>query len=107
MNEIKNTAKLVKKALINHPEARNSDNYLYYVICHDLLAEIGLNIDKISLSQSLLYRKEYNLPPFETVRRTRQKVQEHHPELCGTDEVEEARSYNEDAFREYAKGAAI
>ena len=34
MNEIKNTSKLVKKALINHPEARNSDNYLYYVICH-------------------------------------------------------------------------
>lgn len=107
MNEIKNTAKLVKKALINHPEARNSDNYLYYIICHDLLAEMGLNIDKLSLTKALLYRKEYNLPNFETCRRTRQKIQAECPELCGTDEVEEARSYNEDAFREYAKGAAI
>ena len=107
MNEIKHTSKLVKKALINHPQARNSDNYLYYVICHDLLAEIGLNIDKLSLTNALLNRKVYGLPNFETVRRTRQKIQAECPELCGTDEVEEARSYNEDAFREYAKGAAI
>jgi hypothetical protein len=107
MNEIKHTSKLVKKALINHPQARNSDNYLYYVICKQRLDAIGINIDRISLSQALLYRKEYNLPPFESVRRTRQKVQEHHPELCGTDEVEEARSYNEEIVRDYARGSAI
>lgn len=107
MHEIKNTAKLVKKALINHPQARNSDNYLYYVICHDLLAEIGLNIDKLSLSNALLNRKVYGLPNFETVRRTRQKIQADCPELCGSDEVEEVRSYNEDAFRDYARVSAI
>lgn len=107
MNEIKNTSKLVKKALINHPEARNSDNYLYYVICHELLADIGINIDSISLSQALLYRKEYNLPHFETVRRTRQKLQAECPELCGNDEVEEVRAYKEEMFRDYSRGAAI
>lgn len=107
MNEIKNTAKLVKKALTNHQQARNSDNYLYYVICHDLLAEIGLNIDKLSLTNALLNRKVYGLPNFETVRRTRQKVQEHNPELCGTDEVEEARSYLEEEYRDYARESAI
>ena len=107
MNEIKNTAKLVKKALINHPEARNSDNYLYYIICHDLLAEMGLNIDKLSLTNALLHRKVYNLPNFETCRRTRQKIQADCPELAGSDEVEEARAELETEFREYAKGAAI
>lgn len=107
MNEIKHTSKLVKKALINHPQARNSDNYLYYVICHDLLAEIGLNIDKLSLTNALLHRKVYGLPPFETVRRSRQKIQEECPELCGTDEVEEARSYNEEIVRDYARGSAV
>lgn len=107
MYEIKSVSKLVKETLINHPDARNSDNYLYYVICHDILAKIGLNIDKLSLTNALLNRKVFGLPPFETVRRTRQKLQEHHPELCGTDEVEEARSYNEDAFREYSRGSAV
>ncbi len=107
MNEIKNTAKLVKKALINHPEARNSDNYLYYIICHDLLAEIGLNIDKLSLTNALLNRKVYGLPNFETCRRTRQKIQAECPELAGSEEVEAVRAELETDFREYAKGAAI
>ena len=107
MQEIKNTAKLVKKALINHPETRNSDNYLYYVICHDLLAEIGLNIDRLSLSNALLNRKVYGLPPFETCRRARQKIQAEFPELAGTDEVEATRAYKEEMFRDYSRGAAI
>lgn len=107
MNELKNTSKLVKKALINHPEARNSDNYLYYVICHDLLAEIGLNIDKLSLTNALLHRKVYNLPNFETVRRSRQKIQSECPELAGTDEVEEVRAYMEEEYRDFARGSAI
>lgn len=107
MNDLKNVTKLVKNTLINHPKTRNSDNYLYYVICKQRLDSIGINIDKISLSQALLYRKEYNLPPFESVRRTRQKVQEHHPELCGTDEVEEARAYMEEEYQDYARGSAV
>jgi hypothetical protein len=107
MNEIKSVAKSVKNILTTHPNTRNSDSYLYYVICKQRLDAIGINIDKISLSQSLLYRKGYNLPPFETVRRTRQKLQEHHPELRGTDEVEEARTYLEEEYRDYARGSAV
>ncbi len=107
MDELKNTTKLVKKALINHPEARNNDNYLYYVICHDLLENIGLNIDKLSLSSALLHRKEYGLPPFETVRRTRQIIQNKCPELAGTDEAEAVRKDKEKTYREYAREGAI
>lgn len=104
MNEIQSTSKLVKEALINHPDTRNSDNYLYYVICRDLLAKIGLNIDSISLSNALLNRKIYNLPPFETVRRTRQKAQEKCPELAALFEVEAKRAELEEKYREFARG---
>ena len=107
MNDLRSVAKLVEKALINHPEARNCDNYLYYVVCHELLEKIGLNIDRVSFSSALLNRKAYGLPPFETVRRTRQKIQEHHPELRGSDVVEETRAYMEDVYRDYARGSAI
>ena len=107
MNEIKATSKLVKKTLISHPDARNSDNYLYYVICKGQLEKQGLDINKISFSKALLNRKIYKLPPFETCRRSRQKIQKECPELAGTDEVEEVRSYNEEIVREFSKGAAI
>lgn len=37
-------------------------------------------------------------------RRTRQKLQQHHPELCGCDEVEAYRVVNEERFKNYARG---
>ena len=39
MNEIYNVAKLVREALENYPKARNSDNFLYYIICKEQLAK--------------------------------------------------------------------
>ena len=104
MNEIQSTSKLVKETLINDPATRNSDNYLYYVICRDLLAKIGINIDNISLPQALLCRKSLFLPPFETVRRTRQKAQEKCPELAALPEVEAKRAELEEEYREFARG---
>lgn len=48
--------------------------------------------------------KEYNMPAFETVRRTRQKIQHDNPELSGCDDVEAKRMVNEEMFRDYARG---
>ena len=103
MNEIKNTADLVKQVLMMNQKARNSDNYLYYVICKAKLAERGIDIDRISFKDGLLQRNEFGLPNFETVRRTRQKVQQCFPELSGTDETEAMRVIQEEAFRAYAR----
>lgn len=103
MDEIRNTAKLVKEALEKYPQARNSDSYLYYVICRDKLSAMGLDIDRVSLSNGLLYRDSYSLPPFETVRRTRQKLQSQYPELASDPEVECARLENQKEFLEYAR----
>lgn len=103
MNEIKNTADLVKQVLMMNQKARNSDNYLYYVICKAKLAERGIDIDRISFRDGLLQRNEFGLPNFETVRRTRQKVQQCFPELSGTDETEAMRVIQEEAFRAYAR----
>lgn len=50
--------------------------------------------------------REYNnlFPPFESVRRTRQKVQEKYPDLAASEEVEAGRELNETAYREFARG---
>ena len=49
-------------------------------------------------------RKVFGLPAFESVRRTRQKLQAAHPELAGDSNVEAQRMLNEGVFKEYARG---
>lgn len=107
MNDIRNTSDLVKEALINNPKTRNSDNYLYYIICKAKLAGSGIDINKISFQDGLLHRNDYGLPNFETVRRTRQKVQQCFPELAGNAEVEAMRVIQEEAFRDYARKVIV
>ena len=104
LNELNNTTAMVKSVLIAHPQARNSDNYLYYTICKDIGKRHGIDVDKMSMPTFLLHLKEYGFPGFETVRRTRQKIQADCPELAGDDYVEAQRMLNEEAFREFARG---
>lgn len=104
MNEIYNVAKLVREALENYPQARNSDNFLYYIICKDQLAKKGFAIEDINLSDGLLHRQVFGLPNYETVRRTRQKIQEKCHWLASVPEVEAARIENEKEVRDFVRG---
>ena len=104
MDRLKVTAFRVKKILEDNPKARNSDSFLYYLVCKEYLAEKGVDIDKIGFSDGLLKRKELNIPKFETVRRARQKVQQHHPELAANENIEAARELNEEHYRQFARG---
>ncbi len=74
--EIKSTHNLVLEILKQSPKARNSDNYLYYAVLASLGKRNGINIEKISVPHFLLHMKDFGVfPCFETVRRTRQKLQ--------------------------------
>lgn len=97
--ELKTTTKLVKEILESYPLARNSDDYLYVMVCRFINGN-GINL---SFKDVMLNRSKFNYPAFESVRRTRQKVQADHPELCGTSTVEGQRRLNEEVFKEYAK----
>ena len=98
--ELKTTTNIVKHILEHDPAARSNDDYLYYVVCSTI------NGDSVyqPFWKVILNRKEYNLPAFESVRRSRQKMQEKHPELAGDSTVEAYRVMNEEVFREYARG---
>lgn len=102
--ELKNTTELVKNILERCPEARNSDNVLYLKVCEKIGNERGINLATISVPHFFLHLKSYNLPQFETVRRTRQKIQATYPELAGDSKVEAQRMLNEESFRAYARG---
>jgi hypothetical protein len=103
MHEIKNISKLVKDILIKYPDTRNSDTVLYLKVCETLNLSAMTKPFCVVLSSL----KTLSLPPFETVRRSRQKIQRKCPELAGTDEVEEARAELEEIVRDWAKGDVI
>ena len=99
-SELKNTKKLVKKVLTEDKQTRNSDMLLYVKVCERINPE--------SLNEPFWYvlsnLKEFGLPNMETVRRTRQKIQEEMPFLCGNSQVEGQRLLNEQVFRDFARG---
>lgn len=97
--ELKTTTILVRDILEKHPEARNSDDVLYYLVCSRINPEA---LEK-PFWAVFVNRKAFNFPAFETVRRTRQKMQQCFPELAGSYAVEVGRIENEEAFRKYAR----
>ena len=98
--ELKTTQDIVKDILERDEQARNSDDYLYCMVCR--------SIDDISVHlpfwKVLLNRKDFHYPAFESVRRSRQKMQQKFPELAGDSDVEAQRMLNEEVFNNFAKG---
>jgi hypothetical protein len=103
MNNIKRTSDLVKQILTEDETARNNDMFLYLKVC-ERLNPATLTMPFFVVISSL---KAHNLPNFETVRRTRQKIQADFPELASNERVGMLRTKKEAEFREYAKGAVI
>lgn len=101
LNELKKTTDLVKKLLIQFPELRNDDDLLYRNVCKEIYPAVMTQF----FGAVLRNRRIYGLPSFETVRRTRQKVQATYPELKGTKRVREGRKAKETEYREYARGS--
>lgn len=102
--ELRTTTELVKQVLETQPKARNSDKFLYYWVCFIFGKRNGLDIHDMSMPWFFLHLSEYGFPAFETVRRTRQKLQATYPELAGDNNVEGQRKLNEEVFRDYARG---
>lgn len=76
---MKDITKIVEKVLREHKEARDSDSklicWVYSITNPDIL---GLSFSKVMWNSSY-----FDLPSFETIRRTRQKIQHDFPELRG------------------------
>lgn len=102
--ELKTTTALVKTILQEDKQARNSDSFLYFKVLKKLGSEKAVDIDSIPITLFLLKMADWGFPPFESVRRARQKLQAEFPELSGSREVKEYREENEAAFRAYARG---
>lgn len=101
--ELYTTTELVRELLTNEPQTRNSDNLLYLRVLQTVGQEKGIDVNNMSVARFFHCLNNYGFPAFETVRRTRQKLQEHNPELAGNSDVEAQRTLNQEVFRDYAR----
>ena len=104
LNSIKET---VKEILERDPRTRNSDSFLYLKVLEEASAKDKRVIRDMTVEHFLLNREEYGFPCFESVRRTRQKLQEQFPALAASPKVETFRAENEQAYKAFALGVEL
>ncbi len=104
MIDFKTTTELVKYILTTYPKTRSSDSFLYFKVLKEVGRQRGLDIEKMSIPYFLLNLHGSAVPCFETVRRTRQKLQQHYPHLASSEPVKGFRTANEAEYREFARG---
>lgn len=76
---MKDLTEIVKTILREHKDSRDSDfrmiGWVYAVMKPEVM--------NLPFKQVLWQHKDFDLPSFETIRRTRQKIQHDHPDLRG------------------------
>ena len=99
-----NISKLVLEIMQTDTQARNSDHILYLRVLQRVTALTDSPVSPRSMSVDYFLKniRDLGYPPFESVRRTRQKVQRDHPELKAVDKVKNSRSENEKEYRAYS-----
>ena len=99
MRNLKTIEGKVKAILEKDEEARNDDMTLYLKVCNTRLKSTGA----MTFAEVMSQYKYLGLPSFESVGRTRRKLQAQFPELMGSVRVQKLRAAREKAYRKYAK----
>lgn len=76
---MKDLNELVKRILADHKEARDDD----FKVIGYVIKSLNPEAMQLTFGQALWNHSKLDLPSFETIRRTRQKIQHDHPELRG------------------------
>lgn len=104
MNNPYTIEKVVLEILKANEEARNDDMKLYLLVCEavNLYPTCDRDIGSFSFSSVMNHYRELRLPHFESVRRSRAKIQAEIPELAGDRSCRQRRKELEILYRNYA-----
>lgn len=100
MSALKKVKNIVTSILAENEKARNSDSFLYLKV----LQTVDKDLLDMPVGEFLANMSVLNVPPFETIRRTRQKAQAENPSLSACPKVAEYRAANEEVYRQFARG---
>ena len=87
----------VEDILREYPPSRDDDDLLYL----EIIREYDESLLGTSVGHFFRNRKTLGIPTFETVRRSRQKIQAENPELKGKRAIE--REEAEESYRAFAR----
>lgn len=79
------------------------DNHLYLMVLEHYSGLRGIDIHAMTVPVFLKELDRRSFPGFETVRRSRQKVQATYPDLAPSEAVGKRRAKNEVVYREFAE----
>ncbi len=98
MGELKHVSAVVKRILEEEPDTRNNDGLLYLRVCQYYNPSIAM----FPFGPVMSNLNSYNLPPAESVRRARQKMQAQYEHLKANKTVKEHRAENELKYKAFA-----
>lgn len=99
--EMKDLSETVKKILEEHPDARDDD----FKVIGYVVKELSPTAMTLTFGQALWNHNKLGLPNFETIRRTRQKLQQDNPDLRGT--VYEERMRKQTEYKDMFTGRKV
>ena len=104
MNNPYTIEKVVLEILKVNEEVRNDDMKLYLLVCEAVnpYPTCDRDIGSFSFSSVMNHYRELRLPHFESVRRSRAKIQAEIPELAGDRSCRQRRKELEIFYRNYA-----
>ena len=100
---LKNLTELVHIILDHYPQTRNSDGLLWLKVLESQAYDKGIDLRMLSVPYFLPRIAEMGFSPFESVRRTRQKLQATYPNLSADESVQDFRMENEKEYRAFAR----
>ena len=103
LKELRQVTKVVTKILEQDTVARNDDSYLYVSVIKEFENILGLCASDVALEVFLTDPIFKGFPCFETVRRSRQKVQSSRLDLASDKRINELRKIAEQDYRAFAE----
>ena len=104
MNNPNTVENQVFSILQENVEARNDDMKLYLLVCNRFYQRYEKqDVGTLPFAVIMNCYKELHLPHFESVRRSRAKLQSKYPELSPSADVKQGRKRCEGMYRNYAK----
>lgn len=95
---------IVHEILKEDERTRNSDSLLYFKVLERVAKASDCPVSPLTMTVAyfLHHMNEHGFPPFESVRRARQKAQAECPELKACEKVQAMRFANEEEYKRFA-----
>ena len=105
--ELKQLKGFVEYLLREYPALRGNDDVLYLEVLRRVHpywnnGRITTNIENMPIGEFFSERRNMKLPSFESVRRSRAKIMEEHPELKPCEKVQKGREIQREKYHDMA-----